>query len=121
MSFTYSTTTLFSKIVCYLSRLSRTLKLTSLSSKNIFLFQLHRKVSKIRGGQICFWASDFSNAQIYLRPIGHAKNGGQIQSVRPIETQLKTLLLVLYYLSRTCSFHSKYVSITNVCNEAFVI
>ena len=43
----------------------------------------------------------------YRPPIfwGTQKMGGQNQSVRPIKTQLKTFLFVLYYLNLACSFH----------------
>ena len=50
-----------------------------------------------------------------------ARIGAQNQSVRPTETQLETLLYVLYYFSRTCSFHFKCVSIKCVCNEFFCL
>ena len=44
--------------------------------------------------------------QVKLRArSGTQKMGVQNQSVRRIETQLKTLLFVLYYLHITCSFH----------------
>ena len=49
------------------------------------------------------------------------KTEGQNRSVRSIETQLETLLYVLYHLNRTCSFLFKCVSIKSFCNEAFVI
>ena len=35
----------------------------------------------------------------------YKKMGAQNQNARPIETQLETLLLVLYYLKSTYSFH----------------
>ena len=59
-----------------------------------------------------FWARYFTCA---------VKMGGQSQSVRPIETQLETLLFVPYHLNRTCSFHFKCVSIKSFCNEAFTV
>ena len=51
------------------------------------------------------------------------KMGVQNHSVRPIETELETMLFVLYHLNRTCSSHFKCVSINsiNFCNEAFVV
>ena len=46
---------------------------------------------------------------------------GKNENVLPIETQLETLLFVLNYLNRTCSFHFKCVSMKIFCNEAFVV
>ena len=51
---------------------------------------------------------------------GTQKMCGKNQSFRPIETQLETFLFVLYYLSRTCSFHFGSATIESFCNEAFV-
>ena len=49
------------------------------------------------------------------------KISGQNQSVPPIETQLETLLFVLYYVKRTFSFYFKCVSIKIFFSEVFVV
>ena len=65
---------------------------------------------------------DFSGVQFYLRArLGTQKMVGKNQNVCLIKRQLETLLFVLFYLNRTCSFHFKCFSIKSLCNEAFVV
>ena len=59
----------------------------------------------IRGKKIYFQEPDFSGAQLYLRACSNMQNmGAQSQSVRPIETQLETLIFVSDYLNRLAAF-----------------
>ena len=61
---------------------------------------------EIRDGQISFYAPNFSHAILFARSIERAeKVSAQNQSARAIETQLETLLFVLYYINSTYNVH----------------
>ena len=61
-----------------------------------------------------------SKRPTFCPSIRHSKKGFSKRKCRSIETQLETLLFVVfYYLNRTCSFHFKCVAIKNLFNEAF--
>ena len=58
-----------------------------------------------RGKKIYFQEPDVSSAQLYLRACSNMQNtGAQNLSVRPIETQLETLIFVSHYLNRLAAF-----------------
>ena len=89
-------------------------------TKNINVFATRKKcyfllLYYIKGEQIYFQASDFSGGQLYLRARPNMQNvGAQNQSVRPVETQLETLIFVFYHLNRLAAFisnvfHQKYL------------
>ena len=68
--------------------------------KRYFLFLDYIKVKKIY-----FQERNFSGAQLYLCACSNMQNtGAQSQSVRPIETQLETLIFVSHYLNRLAAF-----------------
>ena len=78
---------------------------------------------KYRSGQIYFYAPDFSGAQFYVRARSGAKNKtvaqNQSQCRRLIEKRLETFIFGLFYLNRTCRFHSYCDFIKRFCNEVF--
>ena len=79
-------------------------------TKNINVFATRKKcyfllLYYIKGEQIYFQASDFSGGQLYLRARPNMQNVcAQNQSVRPVETQLETLIFVFYHLNRLAAF-----------------
>ena len=74
-----------------------------------------------RGGQNFSKRPTFRARNFTCAPDRARKMGGQILIESPIETQLETLVFVLYYLNKTCSFHFKYVSIKSFVNEDFLV
>ena len=70
------------------------------------------------------WTNLSLRAILFPRPIGHARKTGaqnQSQCARLIEKQLETIIFVLCYLNRTCSFRFYCNSIKKFCNGAFAV
>ena len=82
---------------------------------------MEEKIQHAKDTNFFLSARLFRRVVLLARPIKHAKMGGQILNESLIETQLETLIFVLYYLSKTCSFHFKYFSIKSFVNEDFVV
>ena len=73
-------------------------------------------LTEIRAEQIYLYVPDRARKK---KTNTGAQNQSQCASL--IEKKLETIIVVLFYLHRACSFHFYCNSIKNLCNETFAV